>query len=664
MKPNSYLLLTLIYLFSFSLNLHSQERIPRVNTTELVIDGVNAYDNGEYEDALEYFEQINPNDTNGFIAFYEIALTLNGQEKYQETLDHIDSGKPSFWEQEPQMYNVYCMALEETDRMEEALDWYDKGQEQWPLNASILYNKAVALWADEQYEEAFKTFERTLELNPLHWNTHRQLGVICADEGYLAEALMCFNMCLISEYDYSYSYPIINFMEEIVSSNYSGEKKGINIYGEGGVSPHEELTLFIKNRVALDKKKYKFKHKFFKYNIIKQNHLLISNLNYDSDDTSIWGKYYTKHFSEVWDQGYFEDFGYSTFIGIASRGSKEDKVITKNKNSVINYLGWAKTNWWDNFSEIETPFKGEISTNKVYRYTNGVIYLVGHDSEEDADGYGETYYSTGVLSGKGNYSDGELDGEWIYFNQDGSLSGEFNYKDGEMDGVVVYYDEFGDRLGMRTFDDGEPQGLGRNYNSGVLSYEAIIEDGDLEGDFTTFFPDGSVEQTYTMNGSEPDGDYKSYYSNGEIETEFTREDKEVQGTIKTYFPGGKLYKEVEYEDDEENGPFVFYYYNGNKSSEGTYENGNYKGSYKTYFNDGTLASETIYDESGKENGLETNYVRQGWKLSEYEYKKGEITSYKFFNEAGDVVSENKRKGGKFYYESVDKDGTITVHQKE
>jgi len=652
--------LTTILMVCSSLPSFSQERIPSVNTKELIRDGIKSYDIGEYEDALEYFQQVNPNDTNGFLAFYETALTLNALEKYDETIELIESGKPSFWDEDPGLYNIYCQALEETEQMPKALEWYDKGQERWPLNASISYNKAVALWADEQHEEALKVFERTLELNPFHWNTHRQLGVICANEGYLTEALMCFNMCLMSNYSYYYSDPILSLIERIVSSNYSGESEDVNIYGEGGVSPHEELTLFIKNRVALDKKKYKFKHKFFKYNITKQNHLLVSNVQHDSDDDSFWGRYYANHFSQIKSEGYLDAFGYATFLGWEVAYPKLGKTIKKNESLIKRYAIWARNNWSDYFSEVEVPFKGEMSKNDVYRYTSGRIYLVGHKTEEDADGYGETYHETGVLSGKGIYSDGEQDGLWINYHEDGSVSGEFNLNNGELDGLTTYYDEFGDRIGSLTFKDGETAGLSRNYLSGVLNYQGILEDGKFEGDFEAFFPDGSTKYTFTMDNSEADGEYKSYYANGQLETEFTREDTEVQGVVKTYFPDGKLFKEVQFEDDVENGPFVYYFYNGNKSSEGVYKDGNYAGSYKTYFNDGTLASETDYDESGKENGTESNYVKQGWKLSEFQYKKGEVVSYKFFNSAGEVVKEGKKKGGEIYIESIDKDGTITA----
>lgn len=660
MKPIFHFLVAIVAALFSILSASSQERIPSVNTKELVIDGVHAYDIGEYEDALEYFEQINPNDTNGYLAFYETALTLNALEKYDECIELIENCKPSFWDEDPLLYNVYCNALEEADQIPKALEWYDKGMEAWPLNASIVYNKGVTLWADKQYEEALKVFERTLELNPFHWYTHRQLGIICANEGYLTEAMMCFNMCLLSEYDYYYSAPILEQMYKISSSNYSGESEGVNIYGEDGVSPHEELSLFIKNRVALDKKKYKFKHKFSKEPIIRQNHLLVNNIQYDSDDDSFWGRYYTKHFSNIVQKKGFESFGYGTFMGFADANPKIGKTILKKKAIVVDYLIWARENWGGYFSEIEVPFKGELAKKDVYRWNSGTVYLIGYTSEEDADGYGETYNTSGSLSGKGSYNNGEKDGFWVNYHPDGSVSGEYNYKNGEPEGLSVYYDEFGDRQGSLSFVDGELDGPSSNYQAGVLNYSGTLGGKGFDGPFKSFFPDGKVKSSYTMDEGAADGEFRSYYANGKLETEFTRVDGEIQGEIKTYFPDGKLYKSVQFEDDEENGPFVFYYYNGNKSSEGEYKNGKKIGTYKTYFNDGTLSTEIVFDESGKETGIETNYVNQGWKISEFDYKKGEVVAYRFYDKDGNTVKEDKRKGGQFYYEPVDKDGTITA----
>jgi antitoxin component YwqK of YwqJK toxin-antitoxin module len=115
------------------------------------------------------------------------------------------------------------------------------------------------------------------------------------------------------------------------------------------------------------------------------------------------------------------------------------------------------------------------------------------------------------------------------------------------------------------YDD--DNGLKRHYNEdGILDYELLLKDGNLNGTSKTYYPNGQVKiETYFINGVK-------------------------QGVSHEYSENGKLTGEYFYINDKTNGPYKIYD-NGYLKMTGSLVNGEKNGKFKEYDKEGHIIKE-------------------------------------------------------------------------
>ena len=229
------------------------------------------------------------------------------------------------------------------------------------------------------------------------------------------------------------------------------------------------------------------------------------------------------------------------------------------------------------------------------------------------------------------------------------------------------------------FRNGIPEGIKREfsadgtvekaylYKNGLIIGEGIVkEDGNRDGPWKDFYPDGSLKAEGNYDNGKQVGEWKFYHSNGKIEQtgKFSKQGK-FDGTWKWYFDNGQLLKEEEYHNGSRDGISTEYDETGKVIASGEFVNGNEEGPWFEITGDCYIRG-TYRD--GLRNGMWYNFyldVNEGRTDSLCFFKGGFIEDnpdgkHTYYWENGKVKDEgsyiNGRKEGDWYKYNFD--GTL------
>ena len=151
--------------------------------------------------------------------------------------------------------------------------------------------------------------------------------------------------------------------------------------------------------------------------------------------------------------------------------------------------------------------EGQCGTKARFYFSNGALSCAMNYKDFKKHGSSECFYLNGDLSVKENYSNDKKDGKFQYFAPSGYISAEYLWEDDILKEV-----EFFDSMGFRI-TDGEVR---ERYTNGQSSKRYEIENGQAEGQFFNYFPDGTLRTIGNYLKSELEGDYRSYHMNGNL----------------------------------------------------------------------------------------------------------------------------------------------------
>ncbi len=149
--------------------------------------------------------------------------------------------------------------------------------------------------------------------------------------------------------------------------------------------------------------------------------------------------------------------------------------------------------------------------------------------------------------------------------------------------------------------------------------------------FKTFYFDGGTKSSegHLKNG-EPEGYWKSFYPNGQIKTEGNRQNFLLDGPWKFYSEEGNLTVEINYKEGLKHGPRKSYE-NGNIIRIDNFVEDNIEGLSKYFYPDGELKRDIPYVKDKKE-GLGFEYDKSGRIVGLLNYKADVLTKRRKINQ--------------------------------
>lgn len=640
-----------------SFTVFAQEKIPFIDIDEIALEVSNASQNGNYQKAVDLLATVNKNDST-------YASVLVSKSYFEMALNQYDTAVATAnvgltydcGDLKASFYQNKGAALISQEKYEEAIQVLEEALKSFPKNHMLTFNRAISLEKLGRIEEAVKGYEQTIILNPFYKKSYLQLGNLCYNQEQISQALMCFNMFLLLEPDADGASKVINSINGIVSGK-NENKKDTSIQISKDDSGFEDIDLIITNRLALNRN-YKIDNPI-DVAVVKQTHMLLEQLkNYDGNG-GFWDTKFVPFYNWIQAEGHFNDFVYTSMYSIENE--KFHKTIKKNNDNILDFINQYRVKWSEIVQKNKVQWQGK--EQEVTFYFDEFLKAVGTLENEITSGYWEFYNDHGRLTSTGNFdAKGNRDGKWTWYNEAGEIREVASYKAGELDGKNESFYDNGNPNLINVYQNGLIHGEFKKYNKkGALLEKKYFDKGELEGEYASYFRIGEAAIEYRIpykNNEVSDMAYE-YYADGQVFSDMPFKNGKRNGVQKKYFADGTLYAEMNYVDGDLDGLYKTYFINGKPSEVGQSEGGYYNGPWKTYYKDGTLQSDFTYA-NGIQDGPYKYYDYDGKLYYEYQYRKGEIIAYKFYDKTGAVIKEGKKKGGEFMYVGYAPNGNKTT----
>ena len=649
-----YLALPII-LFCFTIQ--AQEKLPFIDY-ELISEQVaESSQNGDLEKPLELLAQINKNDSIYCTVLVSKSYYLVAQKKYDEAIAVTDEGLLRKCGDTERSFLVNkAVALLNQEKFQKALTVIEEGIERFPKNILLWYNKGLALESLGKIEAAVAAYQEAIILNPLYKNSYLKLGNICYKQELISQALMCYNMYLLLQPDADNAINILSSLDNIAKSkNENVRNPAINISPDD--EAFEDIDLIISNRIALNEN-YKTGNDI-DIALVRQNHALMASLDDFSGNGGFWDTKLVPFYKWIRDNDYFDVFTYT--LAYSAKNENYKKIVEKNVKEITSFFDLFKSKYTAIIQTNKMPWYGQEESVTSF-YDNGYMSGMGRMEQDHTIGPWEFYNANGRLTAKGSFdSNGDRTGKWTWFNDLGNPKEHAWYSEGKLNGENQHWYPNNQTKLLTTYKNGNLEGGYTAYNEeGALLQKKNFKAGDLNGAYQTYFQAGldQPEVATTYAADEVQDKVVKYYADGSLSSEINFKAGKRNGPELNYYMNGKLSVDLNNTDGLMHGPIRKFYANGNPMEVGEAINGYNEGEWKTYYYDGTVQSDLNYKE-GYINGLYKYYDYDGKLTYEYEYRKGEIIAYKFVDKNGQVLKEDRKKGGEFFYVGYSPQGNIT-----
>ena len=256
----------------------------------------------------------------------------------------------------------------------------------------------------------------------------------------------------------------------------------------------------------------------------------------------------------------------------------------------------------------------------------------------DRDTVSKKYvYDNGQLFGKGVFNVAgkktTLTGYWEMYYPAGNIKARGIYNDaGEMEGEWRFYYNSGTLKTLQRYNAGKLDGLQEYYfTNGNPSSKEEYRNGLAEGKVTTYYYGGALKSIVTYLADKKDGEEKEFHNNGNVSNINNFVNGVLSGPSKAYYQSGPLKGTLEYVNNKAEGPYTYYYETGQKYIDGQYAKDNEQGEWKYYYTNGKVKEVRHYAD-GTESGIHEEYFDNGQLSASYTGKKhklnGDATYYR------------------------------------
>ena len=653
------LLITFLLCISF---VFGQEKLNYEPSINQLVKGEEHHKDGEYDLAIEQFNNVYQGDSLYFRYVVHMKMaSLIQQEEYQKAKDIGDK----YWyfrhELPTEFYLNYGTALDKLEEYDKAQEMYKSILKEYPMNYSLWYNLGVSQSLEGDMKGAYSTFKKTIEVNPFYDRVHLGMARLAFAEQQTSKGLMAVGMYLLHSITRRNNFAQLRYGDYRASSKYWADDSysGSNELNLDGNSSFETVDQLVHNYVAL-RDKYKTPSKL-DIPLIKQLHLIASQIkDQGGNKNDYWYQTYGKFYAEMLENDQFEGFSY--LISSFAENKKIEKIVSRKEKDLTEAYKWAVSYLTENSKEADLTFIGFGETSVSRDTKNHYIKLMG-DFKIKGDNQAivgdiRYYGGSGRMTAEGTYDkNGKKDGLWKYYHPNGRLKEKQKMEDGDGADTAYIYLPNG-LLNLKIpYEDGKIKGKVKMYKNGALTRSIPYDDGSIgSGELIEYHPIGNVDVKYSITEGKANGVFKSYYDSEEIYRTGKFDEGDLQGERTTYFRTGDVSYKENFVDDLREEEYISYFRGGQIQAQGKFKEGNKIGSWEYFYRNGNKSKVQNFDDRGKENGLETKFTKEGWKISEHSFKKGVVDGYKYFNEKGEILSQGERKRGGLDYTSYYQNG--------
>ncbi|HYC84913.1 MAG TPA: tetratricopeptide repeat protein [Chryseosolibacter sp.] len=623
----------LVFLSLFlSTSLFSQ-KIPLINSGELLATSRENYDTGNYAKAAELLLQIPERDTNYVAMLPELALAYTADKQYDKALEVCSRALKKPGEFRAKLLKAEAVATDRKGDSQKGREMLTKAIAKYPFDLSLHYNLALSYFNNKEYEKATQLFFDILAVNPFHQGCHLHLAQISIMQGAKTHGMLSLGLYLgISNSDNSRLVLLNNFVDNQVADD--GTIPG---FASNGC---EKLDQIIRSRISLDDK---FKSQIpVKVPVIRQFETLfeqLGTLNGNSDDP--WLKYYLPIYQVIKSENLMLPFIYH--ICSSSDIDAVRKWRSKNEKALNTFFEKVNNKLQEKRAKVSATMFGFAQPVSAWYDDKNLLDAIGEKSGEERDGKWVYFYDNAELMAEGQYVNGKKIGIWKYYTNEGSLKSVENHDKGD----ITLYHRNGNKREYFFLKDGATDGPVEIYfECGALKEKLLYTAGKRNGKGELYYADGKTDMTYQYVDDKATGEFISYYPNGKIYSRSLYKDDMLDGKYVSYYSNGRVVKEGQYLNGKFHGPWKYYHSNGVLESTGEYVNGVGVGEWLFYDARGDLYEKRIYNSEGGLHGDNT-FFKNGKPYIIYTYKKDMLTRIISHDDQGKELARSGAENGTF-----------------
>jgi hypothetical protein len=325
--------------------------LPTAAETAALRTGVQLYQRGEYDKALEVFQRTFAEYPTSMMALYEIALTHMARKEYQ---DAIDAAAKASEFRNPELARVYALignVLDMTGDPKRAVEIYRKGIEVATEAAGTLYYNLAVTYAQSLNDlaSAKDAVKQAAVLDPTHASSQLYLAKLFLREDLRTPGLFAIGRFLILE-------PASTRIQEGYSLWYGVLRGNMVPDGKGGmtvkVNPNQskaegdltqlDLHITLSRITAMAQADTTEIQKMaFQVDALLG---VIASTPAAKDRSTFMGTYYMPFFLEMREKKFVEPFVYYISQRTPFPGVKE--WLTANRERVEAFLSWSRSYEW------------------------------------------------------------------------------------------------------------------------------------------------------------------------------------------------------------------------------------------------------------------------------------------------------------------------------
>ena len=286
------------------------------NEQLLLSRGIDEHDAGNYTAAKSYYEQVLEEKPYSSVAIHEMALTLNEEGKYKESIVLAKRGQSIESELRPYFYHSQGVSLDYLGETKEAIKAFEEGISINDQIHYLHYSMAISLVKLGENEQAISSLENALKVNFDHSSSHFMMAEIYFSRGSNVEALLAYTYFLMYEPNSQRSEVAFERINQVFNTAEPGEESNevnINILGFGGGEFSSlELMLGLNSATRFTEEKMEMSDIEF---IAEGYDLVLSIISEEKDNSSesFISEFYIPFLEAAYEDAYLEVLVYLIF---------------------------------------------------------------------------------------------------------------------------------------------------------------------------------------------------------------------------------------------------------------------------------------------------------------------------------------------------------------
>jgi len=319
---------------------------------QLIKEGIELHDKGDYDGAIDRYEEVLRENPNNVRALYEISFSYYAKKDYQKS---IDIGYRAAQFKSDLLEAIYVQmgsCFDDQGNPLKAVETYKAGLKLAPSSSLLEYNLAITYLHTGQLEDARAAVKRAAALNPNHPSSQLLLSTLFDKGSYKIPSLLAAWRFLILEPASERSDVVLELVKKLMQAGVSPGKDGNNISivldpkqkkDEGDFQSIDLFMGLMRAANYAEKNKDKSEIQLLVANFNSLFTILSESMT-KADRSKFTWKYYVPYFVEMKQQGHTEAFIY--YVNQRSTIAGVDEWLKQHQNKVADFLAWSRSYRW------------------------------------------------------------------------------------------------------------------------------------------------------------------------------------------------------------------------------------------------------------------------------------------------------------------------------